>query len=761
MAQQIEESLFKAIKNDDLKAFADLMDKTQCGAYRLGRFPVLSLMYLYKSRRLISSYEQMFLEITNYNALSEPLEVSKKFSAKAGKCLRLYMNEVVSPLEMLLILDKTKHLKRAYLMTKPMSSEIKGRLKSIYFIKYSLNIRFEIDGIVIDRRPLSYREKKNIATVCLCLFLAVVIAVGVPVTAVSLIPKPIEGEATKLKHIDFDSEKEYVLKQDIVVPENFAVDKVNCTIIGEGHKFILGKGASFGRLNGKLSDLTIESLGDAIFKTVGENAVIDNVTVNVNADITTSEESAFVALENYGTIENVTLNVKGKLKAVAKDSASTGELNFGGIVLQNNVYNSKIAGAIKNCQLNYSQFSLIGETGANAVFGGVAGINNAYLQECKVKGEINSDTFDIAGICAVNNGLLTKNTNEADLSQTSADTEWNPIVCGIVFRNNYVVDNCKNSGAISSFSTCGRFDIEEDTEPAASAVGIAYLNRGTTTAAYIKNSVNSGEINCGSQYRNIYAAGICLSTSGAIESCKNSGALTVKTDSDLEIYVGGIVAIANGDIYKSVNQGVISATGKGKAYIGGISAQSIALLSNCVSTGDITATAKTVYAGGIMGFSEVMSGGYYIYFGSAERCISQSKINVASTDGSPAYVGGIVGYVREEEFDLGNSMQYLGGCVTDCYFVGEYLSENSYFGNIVGVCGVNVYEKNSYTSSATEYINFHGSFYIDNAFNSFGATLNGEDEFVAVEGKGATSATKEEIENYETYKAILKNCNLN
>ncbi len=329
MAQQIEESLFKAIKNDDLKAFADLMDKTQCGAYRLGRFPVLSLMYLYKSRRLISSYEQMFLEITNYNALSEPLEVSKKFSAKAGKCLRLYMNEVVSPLEMLLILDKTKHLKRAYLMTKPMSSEIKGRLKSIYFIKYSLNIRFEIDGIVIDRRPLSYREKKNIATVCLCLFLAVVIAVGVPVTAVSLIPKPIEGEATKLKHIDFDSEKEYVLKQDIVVPENFAVDKVNCTIIGEGHKFILGKGASFGRLNGKLSDLTIESLGDAIFKTVGENAVIDNVTVNVNADITTSEESAFVALENYGTIENVTLNVKGKLKAVAKDSASTGELNFG------------------------------------------------------------------------------------------------------------------------------------------------------------------------------------------------------------------------------------------------------------------------------------------------------------------------------------------------------------------------------------------------------------------------------------------------
>ena len=73
--QSIEESLLQAIKNDDTKAFAALMDKTQCGGYRFGRFPVLSLMYLYKSRKLLSAYEAQFLEITNYKVVDEPIEI--------------------------------------------------------------------------------------------------------------------------------------------------------------------------------------------------------------------------------------------------------------------------------------------------------------------------------------------------------------------------------------------------------------------------------------------------------------------------------------------------------------------------------------------------------------------------------------------------------------------------------------------------------------------------------------------------------------
>ena len=65
MAQLLAESLLQAIKKDDMKAFQTFMETAQCGAYRLGRFPVLSLLYLYSARRLIAVYEESFLKITN------------------------------------------------------------------------------------------------------------------------------------------------------------------------------------------------------------------------------------------------------------------------------------------------------------------------------------------------------------------------------------------------------------------------------------------------------------------------------------------------------------------------------------------------------------------------------------------------------------------------------------------------------------------------------------------------------------------------
>ncbi len=762
--QSIEESLLQAIKNDDTKAFAALMDKTQCGGYRFGRFPVLSLMYLYKSRKLLSAYEAQFLEITNYKVVDEPIEISKKFTAKAGKCLRLYLNEVVSPLEMLLILDRTAHLKRAYPMTKVTSTAVKGRLKSIYYIKYSLGVKFEGDSVVIDRRPLSYREKKNIMNICLCVLLAVVLFIGVPVTAVSLMPKPVEGEVTKLSHINFGSTKTYTLKQDIDIPKNYKVDKVNCTINGDGYKLTVGKGASLGELNGSISDMTIETQGDVIFKSISEKAKFQNVTLNVNADLSAKESTAFVALTNYGAIENVTLNVSGKLNALASSDEVDSELTFGGIVQNNSakyvgqiIYN----GIVKNCQVNYTQFELVGEANANAGFGGVAGINNGYLQNCTVTGEITSDTFDIAGVCSVNSGLLSKNVNEANLSQTSSDTGWNPIVSGIVMSNAYAVEKCENKGRLSSTSTCGQFDVEQANEPTAVAVGIAYLNRGSRVTPYIKDSVNSGDVDCSAQYRKAYAAGVCLSSSGKIDGCKNMAAVNVKADNGNTIYAGGITALAFGDVSKCVNEGAIVVSGSGEAYVGGITAQALAEISYCLSSGDITVTAQSAYVGGITGISEVDNYSIYIYLGEVDYCISQSKISVNATGDTPARVGGIVGYVREEGFDNGDETQYFGGCVTNSYFVGEFLSDLSYFGNVVGVSGEKTYEKNVLTSTdGTEIFNFYNNYYADNSLKSFGAVVTADGEFILVDGKGATAAALEEILAMEGYKEILKALNL-
>ncbi|MDE6275098.1 MAG: hypothetical protein K2M75_01020 [Clostridia bacterium] len=759
MAQKIEENLLQAIKKDDIKAFDALMDKTQCGTYRLGRFPVLSLLYLYKARKILSAYEETFLRITGYVALPEPIEISGKFSSKAGKCLRLYFNEVVSPLEMLLILHNIKRLKQIYPKV-TVSSAVKERLKSIYYIRYGLGVRFEGNDILFDRRPLTNREKRNIATVCICVVMAILLFVVTPITAVSLIPKPIEGEATKLKHIDFASTKEYTLKKDIVVPKNYTVDEVNCTIIGEGHKLIFRSGAKFKNLNGKISNLTIESNGNAIFDNVNPKAIVENVVINANVDIASATPTALFAMNNYGTIEGVTVNAKGKIKALATSDEANADFAFGGIVQINGYKYDATAqmgyrGIIKNCNVNYSQFNLIGVASANASFGGVAGINDGYLQDCKVGGEIAGDTFDIAGVCCTNNGLLSGNVNEAKLSQVSADTGWNPIVSGIVLTNAYAMENCQNKGSILSVSTCGKFEMQEGYDSAATAVGVAYLNRSSVTPSIV-NCSNFGNVECRADYRNAYAAGVCVSSSNGMESCNNGGAITAKADNGCDIFAGGITAMAYGYIYKSKNTGAVSATGNGEANVGGISAHSRAQFLYCISSGEVTVKAKKVYAGGIFGFSEaIVNYNSAIRGGTAEFCISQCKINVTTTDGSPANAGGIAGCVRESSHEVEDTVTYFGGAISNCYFIGECKSNITYFGNIVGAYGANVYESNSYTVGNNEYYHIGNNYYLDNSLKAIGATINQDGSFAAAEDKGAERATLDVIENLDNYKSIL------
>ena len=55
MTELIAEKTFEAILRDDAVSFGALMEKDRIGAYRYGRFPVLSLMYLFKSKKTYKS----------------------------------------------------------------------------------------------------------------------------------------------------------------------------------------------------------------------------------------------------------------------------------------------------------------------------------------------------------------------------------------------------------------------------------------------------------------------------------------------------------------------------------------------------------------------------------------------------------------------------------------------------------------------------------------------------------------------------------
>ena len=512
--------MLKAIQDDDLKSFNALMIEAQCGIYRLGRFPVLSLMYLYCSRSIISAYEERFAKISSWNELDEPICIVEQFAKKAGKCLRLYSNEVVSPLEMLLILDRTRRLRRIYPLTNA-SNAVKTRLQSLYYIKYSLGIKFEGDKIIPDKRPLKRSEKKRIATACASCLLAAALIVAVPVTTVSYVREH-KGEVSGFDQIDFGAKTTYKLKSDITVPAGYSTDKMNCTLVGNGHRIVMGEGASFGNLYGSIKDAEISTSGSPVFNLCSENSLISNVTFNVSANVHTGENSSFIAVTNYGTIDGVSVNVGGKISAVA-DGAD--ELVFGGMVIVN--FN-----IIQNCTVSYSDFTLEGETQANATFGGIVGVNNGAVQGCTVKGAITSDTFDLAGVCYTNYGTISGSENEADLSQISESDEWNPVIGGIVIDNVGSVAYCKNLG-----------DIYADGQNEAVCGGIA-------ARAY---------------YEIVY--------------CLSQGDITVLSPT---VYAGGIfglsaVAMVGRDVYcfgfanRCLVKGKISVTlGDGKAYVGGI-----------------------------------------------------------------------------------------------------------------------------------------------------------------------------------------------
>ena len=238
------------------------------------------------------------------------------------------------------------------------------------------------------------------------------------------------------------------------------------------------------------------------------------------------------------------------------------------------------------------------------------------------------------------------------------------------------------------------------------------------------------------------------------------------------LQVAGIAVKNSGEISECVNEGSITAEGKGKAFVGGIASVSIEAISYCLTSGEISVNADSAFVGGIAGKSEVYISrsffGYSVYFCNAEHCISESKISVTVPEGNTACVGGIIGRIDEDYIDLSYSEGgtivteriYYGGGALNCYFAGEFVNDGNYCGNIVGACGANIYEVNSYTFNGVEYNNFSDNCYKENSKNAFGAVYTvdggGEENFVSpVDDKGAT-ATDGNISESEGYKEILE-----
>lgn len=773
MDEKFSELLLEAVKKDDKKEFDSLMAQQPCGTLRLGRFPVLSLIYMYNASKIRRAYEEKFVRHNSWQELYEPLSIAADFRKVAGKCLRFYLEEVVSPVEMLLILDKTAKLKRVFPLTH-MSQPVKQRLKSIYEVKYSLNLDFRGDDVVMDKRPKTRLEKRRIVLSLVSVLLCVAIAVSTPFVVNAFAPfiTNSDGEIliSDFSKIDFSSDKSYALKNDVVLPESFCAQEVNCQIQGNGKTVtVLSKSSPFGTINGKISNVVFNTQ-TALAETVAQTGVVENVVVNAVVDATVTQDTAFVATDNFGQIKNAQLNLSGTLNVLGNSEEILEEgIVCAGIAVNNNATEindlQKVFALIQNCNVSFDNFSLNGDLYANASFAGVVGTNNAYVDKCAASGKITSDTMDVAGICVSNNYLLSNNKNSAEISQTSSNKEWNPLACGIVLHNYYAVDSCQNSGKISVTSTCEKTEIVAISEPAAMAAGIAYLSNVNGVTPYLLRCQNSGEVSAVAENIGVAVAGICTSSSGIVEKCTNTGNVIGQTHSSFSVYAAGIVDYAYGYIYQSASNCNITAKGNGKAYVGGIAALSYVQILQCASGGKIEVEGKTGSVGGVLGMSGALLSGESVYFGKAEACVSVCELNAVASAGkaTDVMVGGIVGSVEEIAVlnEQTGEFSYYGGGATVCYFTGKFLSTQGIcVGGITASCGKNVHDSNSYQSGNNLLHNFDGNFVADSCGVevAIGTLVTGNGNNIAFgdsSNLGATFAALEDIQNITNYKAIF------
>ncbi len=473
--------ILEAIKQDDLALFSALTDKSKNLLF--GRFPLLSLCYLYNAKHIIKKFEPELLKVTNYNLVQENVEIYQAFKKFAGKALRLYIkpNTLVTPIEMAAILNSDAKVKQIYKNVK-LSDESVKNLTKIYEYK---NQAFSVDynNLKLGFKPLSDKAKKNykwgmlISFVLSVLFGGTIVLTSVFVGLATL-SSPFKIYSQEQLSKALSTNGHYVLAQDVELT-NFNVNaSFNGVLDGAGHTLNV-KGCNYNELisvnNGEIKNLSLK---------------YDNIVKSL-----TTSFSFFVSINN-GTISNVNLNSLNVNFNTTTQIENV--LNISGVATDNN-------GLIENCKVNLS--GVVNANGGGETFvGGVVANNNKTILGCEmVSGNIETVEADVAAICANNNigAVINKCKNNASLKQTSSHNEWNPTVAGVVLTNWGKVANSRNSAALQVVSN-NQFD---------NAMGSAILG------------------------------GIVGYNYGEINHCKNTGNLKVETK-NIDVYCGGVFANA-------------------------------------------------------------------------------------------------------------------------------------------------------------------------------------------------------------------------
>ena len=557
--------ILEAIKKDSLSSFKYLTENRDYLSLCYGRFPILSLCYLYGSWRIISKYEKQLALIKDYIFVEEDEEAYIKLKKNSKRALRLFVGDgkVIEPYEMLAVLESNIRLKR-YLKKYPVDEKDYKRIERIYLMTRKQETSINNGRLKIKSEKISAGK---LATIIVSTFVCCVLIVlsSLFLYFTTLVPNGTEEHPYVIRNGEsFEnliSETAYSeLDADITIS---ALDKDYTGVLNGNHHTITINDFTkplFENMKGYIKDLTI---------------VINNCTLNAEDHLSP------VCVNNDGTLENVSVVINNCTINIINNVTESGNSRYVGLICARNY------GNIKSCKVTVNNLTLNGVSNVNGCFGAIAGYNSNIVDGCAtLEGNIVSDTIDLGGIVGENaqTGNVLNCTNNANIKQETTVVTWSPNVAGIVYMNYGLIQNCINNGTISAYQT------------------------GETT-----------------DNLNVFAAGITCVNNYVINHCKNTGDIVVESKSSI-VFMGGICAYSRAenmfsrpeiDNCGSIGKAIIKNNENLDTYCGGI----IGFNGSCIVTYAFTSwTLQTtmdttnVYCGGICGLINGMNsqGNYYV-----------------------------------------------------------------------------------------------------------------------------------------------------
>ena len=566
--------LFDAVKKDDCETFFNLTKNTRLGSTCFGRFPVLSLMYLYGSDKLVKNFEKKLLEVGVYTVVDEPEEIYPVFKEKAKKCLRLYVDKdaVVSPLEMLLILGRGAHFWHAY-PSAAKNATVKNNINAICNMVYGSPPTKKSGRLAAPVLPLKKKNKILVLAAFVVAGVFALLAVFGFIFGVSTNGKTekspfiVAGGESFTQALNKAQERYYdargegsAAKTYLELSRDVTIDSLNgftehlfADIDGNGYKITF-----------------TQPLTKSVFNYIVGN--VTDVTFVFTLDMTVKDFTGALAnvVTADGSLTDCVFLVGGSITVQSDYEYSADYFPIGLAIGAN-------GGKITGCTVTTDDLTVTGYEHANFVLGGLVGVNEGEITDCKSSlSGVTVDTVDFGGVVAFNQkGKVEKCESELDLSLTTRAGNWLINAGGICYSNLSALTECRVTGEL------------------------------------IVNSAQASGVLLG---------GITVYNQNVIKKCSNSANMTVNADggSTAEIYLGGIAAVNSkkSEDYPTVRiencfadgkiEVNVSGDGKKKPFIGGICAQSGAELKNNFFNGSITAEkTDTVYIGGITaGISE-------------------------------------------------------------------------------------------------------------------------------------------------------------